>query len=175
MRIWARSKIEWICSVSSALWICSLNSVVGPAANGSTSASTIVKSRSGMGAVHSLGTGRQAGEELVYFLPDFAPAAHALPIEADKADELVTLIDGHQKVPSGAAHPVDQQRFDVRFHLSQYRVSLLQFPPGLQRQEGFRGAHRPRVQRHNTLHRSVGAEKGHVDGDAQAFPLHFCH
>src|SRR2546421_7921187 len=109
--------IEWICSAATAFWMCSLKSMVGLAAKGRTSASTTPKSRSGIGASHGAGPLLQAREEPFYLLPDLAPAAQALPVGADETHQPVALIDGDQEVVSGAPHPVDQQRLDVRLHL----------------------------------------------------------
>src|SRR5438309_946148 len=113
--------------------MCSLKSMVGLAAKGSTSASTTLKSRSGIGASHVAGPLLQAHEEPLYLLPDLSPPAQALPVGADETHQPVAFADGDQEVVPSIPHAVDQQCLDVRLHLLQDRVALRDVLPGLKR------------------------------------------
>src|SRR5918911_3630160 len=112
--------------------MCSLKSMVGLAAKGRTSASTTPKSRSGIGASHAAGPLLQACEEPLDLLPDLLAPAQAFPVGADETHQPVALVDGDQEMLPRAAQPVDQQGLDVRLHLPQDRVTLVDVLPGFE-------------------------------------------
>src|SRR5271163_4315801 len=98
----------------------SLKASNGAAAYWTTSAPSIVRTRSGMRALATdSGAALQRGEESADFAPHFGAAGKPAPVSADQADELVTFIyrdqiivrgDGTAVVPDA----VDEQRGAAR-------------------------------------------------------------
>src|SRR3954451_7514731 len=93
----------------------------------------------------------QVREEAPDPLPNLLASREAAPARADQADELVALVDRHQEVLARAERAIDQQRFDVRRHVEQHGVRVLQLRPGLEPEERLRRAHRARVEGHDSL------------------------
>jgi len=96
-------------------------------------------------------------------------------MDADEPHQAVAFVDRDQEVVPGIAHPVDQQRLDVRRQLRQHRVALFQVRPGFQVQQRLRRTHRPRIERRHAPGCRVIGEERHVHRDAQALPLRIRH
>jgi hypothetical protein len=77
----------------------------------------------------------QPVEEVTDLLPDLNSTGKAPPVGANQAYQLVTLVDweniifGSRKTPD-VPNAVDQQSFNVGFHLLQQRIGFLDVFPG---------------------------------------------
>src|SRR3954467_11535720 len=122
MRIWQRRATAWIgvgpASAPAGSETRSLKTRIGSAANRSGSALSTRKFSSGMGPF------LQAQEEAADLVPCGLTAREASPGKADEAHQLVTLVDAHAVAFARLAHPVDQQRLDVRLERPEDRVEL---------------------------------------------------
>src|ERR1700760_3042811 len=110
---------------------------MGTAAKGTTLADSIWKGRSGIdGSADDFGFGSQFREEAAYLCPDLGTTGEALPIGPNQAYELVALVDGRDVVlgipgSMGMTDAIDEQGFDIRLELSECRVALFNFCPGI--------------------------------------------
>src|ERR1700675_5021616 len=77
----------WIISSCRVLPTRSLNESVGAAANGTASALSTEKLRSGIGERFQL------HEEVPDFLPHFSSAREPTPVRSDQADQVVAFVD----------------------------------------------------------------------------------
>src|SRR5271155_608591 len=165
-----------ICSLG-LLAMRSLNASNGAAAYWTTSAPSIVRTRSGMLALATdSGATLQRGEERADFAPHFGAAGKPAPVGADQSDQLVTFIyrdqiifrgDGTAVVPDA----VDEQRGHVRLHRFQDGIGLLDIHPGFQREQRFRRDGGTGVKRDHFSVRRAVEEECHFNGDHQSVPL----
>src|SRR5580692_6985543 len=129
-----------------------LNDNSGAAANWTTSALSIVSTRSGMRALLTgSGSRFEMREERANFTPDFGAAGKSAPMHADQPDELVTFVDRNEIVLRGCGasdmpDAVDKQCHHVFLHFCQNRISLHKVSPGVQAEQRLRGPRRAGVQ-----------------------------
>src|SRR4030081_162246 len=150
-----------------------LRARVGVTAKVTTSAPSTAKSRSGIPGwrlADPLGPGFDVLEEAVDQLPDLGAAGQSPPARSDQTHQLIAAIDGDQVVVARASHPVDEQGLDVRLHLAQQGVGLLQLVPGLQTEQRLGGPGRTWIEGHDAPFHRAAKEEGHVDRDQQAVP-----
>src|SRR5262249_21979912 len=89
--------------------------------------------------------------------------------------ELVAGVDRHEEAlesPSvAAARPADEQGLDVGFEARQDGIRLGQLLPGFEREQGFGGACRARVEGDDPPQAAVAEQEGHPHGDLERIPL----
>src|ERR1700693_5523221 len=89
----------------------------GTAAYGTASAPSIRKLSSGMHGLRlAAAPVLQFGKETLYLFPHLGAAGQAFPVQADKADQAITLINRRQETFPCGAHAVDQQCFHISLH-----------------------------------------------------------
>src|SRR5277367_200243 len=158
-----------ICSLG-LLAMRSLNASNGAAAYWTTSAPSIVSTKSGMRALAAdSGAALQRGEKRADFAPHFGAAGKSAPVGADQSDQLVTFINRDQVIFRGdgaavVADAVDEQRGHVGFHRFQDGVGLLDIHPSFQRQQRFGGPGGTGVERDHLRVRRAVEEERHFDG-----------
>src|SRR5438105_4755834 len=138
---------EWMASSDGVLLMRSLNASSGAAAYGTLSALSTWKLRSGMRLLLRARAFLQAEEELRNLRPDLGSSGKAAPVQANQADQLVTLVDGDAVELAGRIDAVDQQGLNVRLQVLEDRILLFQLPPGFQRQQRFRDPGRTGIKR----------------------------
>src|ERR1700730_8554822 len=164
-------------SFATALVMRSLNRSVGATVKRCGSAFSIWKLRSGIRFLSNhRGPLLQSVEEMADLLPDLGSAGKASPVGANQAYQLVTVVDREHIVlrsskPPNSSNPVDEQSFNVRFHFLQPWIGVLDFLPGLQRQQRLSRPRRAWIKSDNPCIRRALEEESHADRNHQALPL----
>src|ERR1700684_555819 len=114
----------------------SLNESSGAAAYCTACASSTLKFRSGIRFLTDYFCPfLQGGKEFSHFAPDFRATGKTMPMEPDKADEFVALVDWNDVVlrsdASRGAHPIYEKRFDFGFYFTSGRIMPFDVFPGL--------------------------------------------
>src|ERR1700722_16866088 len=158
-----------------------LNANNGAAANGTTSALSIVSCNSGMYAlVGESGSFSQRSEKAIDLTPDFGSTGKSAPVCADKTNQLVAFVDGNKVVLGrmrlpAVPGPVHEQGAYVRLHFAQDRIRFDDVGPRVERQQRLGGTRGTRIQCDYLSVRCTVEEKRHVDGNHQSIPLGVCH
>src|ERR1051326_3296767 len=144
----------------------SLNDRSGEAANGTASAPSTLKLRSGTGHLAPrAGLRFQFGEETIYLPPDLRAARKAAPVHSDEADEFEALVNRRDVVFARAAHAVDEQRFRVRLQLFEHGVGAHKVFPRVEREQRLGRARRTRIESNDLPRVAAAVEEGHAGGE----------